>query len=95
MMTKEQAKDAYRRTADWERAATRRLLDELRARGASDPVGATLHNWGTCAGREPYATLAREYHWRQRAIWDTSHRLRDSFAFYFCTLARPFAHDHV
>lgn len=82
-MTRAEASDAYRRVKEIERAQTARLLADMRARGACDPVPQTLHNWGRCGGKEPYMTLDREYRHRQREIWDRASRLGKAFARYF------------
>lgn len=82
-MTREQAIRAYERVKAWERSATMHLLQDMHRQGACDPIPLTLHNWGYCAGQEPYRRLHREYEYRQRRIWDTTNRLRESFARYF------------
>ena len=70
----------YNRVKRWERRASMRLLADMRAQGAQDPIPLTLHNWGRCGGQEPYRTLDRQYRGRQRRIWDTPNRLGSAFA---------------
>lgn len=82
-MSRDEAIEAYGRVRDLERTQTRRLLADLRARGACDPIPLTLHNWGRCNGTQPYADLDREYRYRQRVIWDRAARLSSAFARYF------------
>ena len=82
-MTRETASNCYRRTKNWERNATRRLLADMCARGACDPIPLTLHNWGRCGGKEPFQTLDREYRHRQQAIYERASRLGAAFARYF------------
>ncbi len=82
-MKREQAVDAYMRTGEWSKRMTVALLDDLRSRGARDPIPHLLHNWGHMGGREPYKSLHREYQYRQRRIWDTAARLSRSFARHF------------
>jgi hypothetical protein len=83
MMTREQAIEAYGRVGRWEKRASAQLLADMRAKGACDPIPLTLHNWGKCAGREPYKSLCRYYDWKQRQIWDAGERLQSAFAKYF------------
>ena len=70
----------YNRVKRWERRASMRLLADMRAQGAQDPIPLTLHNWGRCGGQEPYRTLDRQHRGRQRRIWNTAHRLESAFA---------------
>lgn len=82
-MEREQAINAYRRVKDWEAKATRNMLRDLRRRGACDPIPLTLHNWGHCAGREPYKTLDRYLRWKDERITEQANRLAEYFARFF------------
>ncbi len=83
MLTREQAIEAYRRTTAWAERAHARLLNDMRKRGACDPIPLTLHNWGRCNGTEPYKQMDREYRYRSNRIYRESERLSNAFGKYF------------
>lgn len=70
----------YQRVSDWQHRATLALLADMRERGACDPIPLTLHNWGRCAGQEPYRTLDRLFRYRQAQIDARAKRLRAHYA---------------
>jgi hypothetical protein len=95
MMTREQAKAAYRRVGEWERQASARLRDTIliplfggcacRQHNCRVNYESGVHERGVTVRGVYYshadlAVISRRYDHEQRAIWERCKRLQAHFA---------------